>query len=353
MCNRHNISNVPIQALNRLESLALDIFTYDLTVPSRDWSKWLTHAMTYHMSLSSPVHPQPISRPSTNPHSIVRKALDEIIQAPVACTPSSIPQPVFLGLEERKREKLEKEQALAAAVLEIDLDEDGPLREEYLPRRRISGAGSFGNSHIQQSHTVTNIANDLGKNWDRRSMEMGKPLPPPARWSPAGDEPIHRERNRVSGQYVAVQPPLMPVHNLASYPAPYLHHQEIAFPHQNWAPQGYVAHKPQAAYGLEFPTMHAVGQSVYNPYPYLPQIALSRSRTQSLSFDQDTAQSRSHMRSYSQSRFEYRCSDLRMTANELAPPIEAEAQWVAASYYPYPVSNFAPMPTYQSAWLRA
>jgi hypothetical protein len=308
--------------------------------------------MSYHISLTSPIHPQPISRPSTNPHSIVRKALDEIIQAPVACTTSSVPQPVFLGLEERKRENLEKEQAMAADVLEIDLDEDGPLREEYLPRRRISGTGPFRTSHIQQIHPAPNAVVDHGQHWDRRTLqEIEKPLPPPAKWSPAGDEPIHRERNRVSGHYVAVQPPLMPVHNLASYPAPYLQHHQIGFPHQNWGSQGYVSTKPQA-YGFDFPPIHTVGQPVYHPYQYVPQIALSHSRSQSLSFDQENIQSRNHMRSYSQSRFEYRCSDLRMTANELAPPSEADAQWVAG-YYPYHALNFPPIPTYQSAWLRA
>jgi hypothetical protein len=33
--NRHTISGVPIQSLNRLESLALDIFSYEHTVPNR------------------------------------------------------------------------------------------------------------------------------------------------------------------------------------------------------------------------------------------------------------------------------------------------------------------------------
>lgn len=307
--------------------------------------------MTYHMSLSSLVHPQPISRPSSNPHSIVRKSLDEIIQASVAYPHSPFPQPVFLGLAERKKEKLEKEQAMAAEVLEIDLDEDGPLREEYLPRRRVSGAGTLKNLHTQQTHIAARVATDHGQSWDHRSMqEMRKPLPPPAKWSPEGDEPLYRERDRMSGQYVAVQPPLMPTHNLVPYPAPYFPHQEIPFTHLNWMPQGYVAHKSQAAYGFE---LHPFGQPVFNSYPCVPQVALSHSRSQSLCFDQDAPQARSHMRSHSQSQFEYRCSDLRMTANEAMPPGEVEGQWAASGYYSYPTSNLACMPTYHSAWLRA
>src|SRR5258705_5114179 len=92
--------------------------------------------MAHHISLMSPGRPQPISRPSSNPHTIVRRAIEEIIQTPVAPkSTAGVPQPVFLGFEERLREK---EATMAVDVLEIDLDEDGPLREEYLPKRRAS-----------------------------------------------------------------------------------------------------------------------------------------------------------------------------------------------------------------------
>ncbi|KAG5646463.1 hypothetical protein DXG03_003513 [Asterophora parasitica] len=342
----HNISNVPIQALNKLESLTLDIFAYDLTISSRDWSQWLSHVLSYHMSLASPTNrPQPISRPSTNPHSIVRKAIEEMIQAPVACDAFSVPQPVFVGIEERKREKLEKERAMVADVLEIDLDEDGPLREEYLPKRRVSGAGSYRNSQvIQPLNVVDNVA--ASGDWEQRgNRDMGRSLPPPAKWSPSGDEPIHRERTRVSGQYVAVQAPIV------TYPAPY--HPVDAYAHHSWSSVTYPPVKPmQPTYIFDFPV--AGNQATYNSYPYVPQ-PISHSRSHSLSYDQENLQSRNHMRSYSQSRFEYQCSDIRMTANEFVPHSQGDAAWMGASHYQYHGSAFAPIHNvnyHQPAWLR-
>jgi hypothetical protein len=321
---RHTISNVPVQALNRLESLTLDIFTYDLSISSCDWSQWLRHILSYHMSLSSPNHPQPISRPSANPHVIVRKAIDEITQAPAAWPASSVPQPVFLGVEERKREK---EQAIEA--LEIDLDKDGPLREEYLPRRRSNDVGNV--IHAPEHWEHEPFGRKL-QNQDRSEM-MGKPLPPPAKWSPAGDEPILKERNRNSGQYFAVQPPPLISFSL-------MHHSYDVGLNPNWNPSGYMPIKSQPGYMYDAPPIH-INQTMY-PYALIPSIALAHSRSQSLSYNQHNLLSRNHLRSYSQSRCEYRCSDLRMTANELAPGLEAEHRWIESSHYPYP----------QTTWLR-
>jgi hypothetical protein len=41
-----------------------------------------------------------------NPHSIVRKTIEDIMKAPATCKYTTIPQPVFIGLEERLREKI-------------------------------------------------------------------------------------------------------------------------------------------------------------------------------------------------------------------------------------------------------
>jgi hypothetical protein len=336
--DRHNISNVPIHALNRLESLTLDIFAYDLTVPARDWSQWLAHVMSYHLSLASPIHPQPISRPSANPHSIIRKSIDEIIKAS-SSKDASLPQPVFIGLEERKQVKLEQDQASAADVLEIDLDEDGPLREEYLPKRRVSGAGSVRSTRSARNHR------DNAMEWDQSSVrELENPLPPPAKWSPAGDEPIHREKNRASGQYVAVQPTI--------YPATYPQSLEPGYSHQTWtSADSYMAFKPQSAFVFNLPA--PINQVSYNPYPYVPPFTFSHShsRSQSHTYDQENMDVRNHMRSFSQSLFEYRCSDIRMTDNEPARP-EADPQWIGSGQY-YS-STFAPLTNinYQSTWLR-
>ncbi|KAK7470928.1 hypothetical protein VKT23_002344 [Stygiomarasmius scandens] len=343
--NWHSISKVPIQLLNKLESLALDIFSYDLSVSSSDWSQWMSQVLSYHTSLSSPCFPQPISRPSSSPHYIIRVAIEEIIQAPAASNfdPSN-PQPVFLGLEERKRERLAKEQALMNSdVLEIDLDEDGPLREEYMPRRRAStrSAGSENHPPIRQ------------QNWETNRHAIERCLPPPAKWSPAGDEPILRENNRAYGRYVAVQP--TPAHNVPPYHMlPTYQPNEVAYANQPWLTHAsYAPAKPPTfmAPAFDFSAVHHPPPApAYNPllFPF----ALSHSRSNSYSHDQDTSQSRNHMRSYSQSQYEYRCSDLRMTANELTS-VQNET-WGPAGHYVYPAPAFVPHPSvsYQSAWLR-
>ncbi|KDR83411.1 hypothetical protein GALMADRAFT_219236 [Galerina marginata CBS 339.88] len=333
----HSISNVPVQTLNKLESLALDIFTYDLSVSSPQWSQWLSHVLSYHLSLSSPTFPQPISRPSSNPHSIVRRAIEEIIQAPSTCkSMTSIPRPVFLGLEDRLRERQEKEQALAMDVLEIDLDEDGPLREEYLPKRRASKLGS--QVHHDNGLVQTN------EKWNLSEGHPIKTLPPPAKWSPAGDEPILRDRNRVSGHYVAVQAPPM----ATGYPA----NRDVAY-NQNWNPAAYVPMKSQTGYMYDMPPVFGVGHPNYNPFGYIASVPLPHSRSQSLSYDQDTLMSHNHMRSYSQTRFEYKSSDLRMTACEHPQIHESESRWMdAAGHYPYPGPAYIHIPAVgmQPSW---
>lgn len=347
----HTISNVPICTLNKLESLALDIFNYDLSVPSDDWSQWLLHLVSYNQYSSSPLHPQPISRPSTNPYAIVRKALDEIIQAPAACSynPAS-PQPVFIGLDERKRERMEKEQAQCVDVLEIDLDEDGPLREEYLPKRRFSGAESARSLiSIEVPPPPPHAAADMAQNWQERNV-MDKALPPPARWSPAADEPILRERNRASGHYVAVQPPLHP--SMIQYQmAPNYHpSHELGYAHQNWPPVGtFVTVKPQPVIGYVFDA-----PPLPVSYPFVTTLALSHSRSHSLSYDQDNSHSRNRLRSCSQSQFEYPRHDTHMAPGKLAPSIEIDARWPAPVHYGYPPLALAGHPGghVPTAWLR-
>ncbi|KAF5369992.1 hypothetical protein D9758_001305 [Tetrapyrgos nigripes] len=345
----HSISSVPLQSLNKLESLALDIFSYDLSVSSSDWSQWMSQVLSYHLSLSSPIFPQPISRPSLSPHHIIRSAIEEIIQAPAVCNfdPSN-PQPVFMGLEERKKEHFTKEQALNADVSDIDLDEDGPLREEYMPRRRISGAGST-RSAGSENHPPTRP-----QIWEADKNTIEHCLPPPAKWSPAGDEPILRENNRAYGRYVAVQP--TPAHNVHPYQLlpTYQPTHEIAYGNPWLGHAAFPAAKPLPFMGHAFDfsaVHHPPPPPAYNPL--LIPFPLSHSRSNSYSHDQDTSQSHNHMRSYSQSQFEYRCSDLRMTANEL-PSVPNET-WGPAGHYAYPPAPaFVPHPSvsYQSAWLR-
>lgn len=278
--------------------------------------------MSYHTALSSPAYPQPISRPSSNPHSIMRRVIDEIIKVPSTFKSGSpLPQPVFIGLEDRLRERDEKENALDA--LEIDLDEDGPLREEYLPKRRASKLASQNAQTIHGSGLSHGQSMGTGK-WN--FQDVPKALPPPAKWSPAGDEPILRDRNRVSGQYVAVQ---APVHPMQHYPASY-HPHDVAYNNQNWNPAGrYMPVKAQPVYVHDVSSVFHMSQAAYNPFAPIPTLVIPHSRSHSLSYDQET--SRNHMRSYSQSRFEYRNSDLSMMPNEHMPFKDASSKWMDQS----------------------
>ncbi|KAJ3516202.1 hypothetical protein NLJ89_g1275 [Agrocybe chaxingu] len=338
----HSISNIPVQTLNALESHALNVFSYDLSISNQQWSQWLSHVMTYHQSLASSNRPQPISRPSANPHAIVRRALEEIIQARVVCNSPELPQPVFLGLEERLRERAQKEEAMAMDVLEIDLDEDGPLREQYLPKRRASKLGSQ-NTH---SRDVS-----VGEKWNGPDAAPAKMLPPPAKWSPAGDEPILRDRNRSSGHYVAVQAPPIATAAYSVNCQP----QEMAF-NQNWNPPmpaaaAYMPVKSQPGYVYDLQTLVRANQPSYNPFGFITPISLPRSRSHSVSYGHDSLLSRNHMRSYSQARFDYQCSDLRMTAGEHVPIPEVESRWMeAAGHYPYSGPAFVPLQGMQPTW---
>lgn len=325
--DRHTISNVPIQVLNRLEMLALDVFAYDLSITPVHWNQWMVHLKSYHMSLASP-HLQPISRPSSNPHSIIRKSIDEILQASLAADPTApVPQPVFLGIEERKQEKIEA-QAAALEVLNIDLDADGPLREEYLPRRRTSAASSIRLSRSNEENL--------------HSTAVVKPLPPPAKWSPEGDEPILRDRSRSSGHYVAVQP---------SHPYPYSmpYRPDVVY-NQPWdvsyAAAPYTKAYPAYPYGQPPATINTAQY-----YPAQSMVPLTHSRSQSLFYDTEHSASRNHLRSYSQqARFDYKYSDIRMSSHDHLPGYETESRWTDPNQYIYSGSYVVPAPLAGPVW---
>ncbi|EAU84529.1 hypothetical protein CC1G_00048 [Coprinopsis cinerea okayama7 len=313
----HTISNVPIQELNRLEAMALDVFSYDLSISNKEWAHWMTHLQSYHMSLA-PSHLQPIGRPSSNPHSTIRKTIDEIVQAPSPSSFSPLPQPVFLGLEERK-EKLDKQYASSASIMEINLDEDGPLREEYLPRRRVIDPAALRDTQLQLSGQ---------ENLHAVNAAATKTLPPPAKWSPSGDEPILRDRNRSSGHYVAVQPSQPHLYSMgyrphglpscdASFGIAYK-----AYPTYAYAPAVFVSHP-------------------YTIYPHATTTAMTHSRSQSLFYDSDNLLSRHHLRSYSQSGYDYKCSDVRMTSQEHLATFKTEPRWIEANPYMYPAAGYA------------
>ncbi|OCH92903.1 hypothetical protein OBBRIDRAFT_392435 [Obba rivulosa] len=316
----HSISNVPIQSLNRLESLALELFDYHMSITPQEWEDWLSYLTAYHLSLSSPAFPQPISRPSTSPHTIIRKALESLLQAKVTghtcqqcdediCS-AGPPEPVFLGVEERKREEAERECVQENVdVLEIDLDEDGPLREEYLPRRRTSGAASTYRAR-------------------ESAIEAQRTLPPPARWSPAGDEPIFRDNARGHGQYVAPQP--MATMLFPPLPPPLPFAQTLDTRGQTWSHGGYLPGQEPAG-RIDYPSAAPAYPApiTYVGYEYVYP-SHSHSRSQSLSYQQaisGQALPHNRLRSYSQTRFDYGYSDVRMSENHYPPALPPASAW--------------------------
>jgi hypothetical protein len=129
--------------------------------------------------------------------------MEDLFETAIATTASRLcddpsclkshPQPVFLGLEERRREKLGRTASESSSeALGIGLDEDGPLWEEYMPRGRrcFSRNGSFRDGI---GNTILGSPFRLDKGFEReRTSEMPRSLPPPSKWSPAMDESLRR-----------------------------------------------------------------------------------------------------------------------------------------------------------------
>ncbi|KAI0921788.1 hypothetical protein AcW1_004330 [Taiwanofungus camphoratus] len=337
----HTISNIPIQSLNKLESLALDVFRYDLSISTHEWSDWLSHLLSYHSSLSSSSCPQPISRPSASPHTLVRKAIEKLYEVRVIAPayhcrddekhPSGPPEPIFVSIEEPRIEKRAAQQTFEEGVdvLEIDLDEDGPLREEYLPKRRVGGIGS-GSIRRSQGHEMT-----LGG--DRN-------LPPPAKWSPSADEPIIRERDSTRAQvhYVAPQP----IAHLQALPPPLPFHQVVDSHRQVWSLGGYFPAKEELRPQEYTVTPVYPVQPSYIGYGYGHPASQTHSRSQSLSYHQAVAgQPQGRLRSYSQTGFDHGYSDVRFTENRFVLPPPVISGWATAdrstytTFYDYLVNS--------------
>ena len=338
---RHTISNVPIHNLNRLEALALDIFQYDLSITPRQWADWLGDLMAYHQTLSSPMFPQPISRPSASPHVIVRQAIEHLVKArPIDCGCGGTdapgcgipPQPVFVSFEERKQEKMEYDEI--DDVLEIDLDEDGPLREEYLPRRRAS------------TRACTLTAESYAKVPDRT-------LPPPAKWSPAADEPIYRDPARGHGQYVAPQP----LSHMPMAPPPPPPFQPSMDVHRTSWPMGGYMMRPEP---VNRPAVFApppVFQASVPGFEYgygVPLAHHGHTRSHSLTYNQAIAeQAPGRTRSYSQSQYDHAYSDVRGSDAQYAPPPPVTSHWAAYDRMGFPTSYDRPLGLHPRSSLKA
>ncbi|KAI0832328.1 hypothetical protein BC628DRAFT_1406818 [Trametes gibbosa] len=322
----HTISNVPVRSLNRLESLALDIFQYDLSITPQEWTRWLSELLAYHASLSSPMFPQPISRPSASPHVIVRQAIEMLVNVrEVECGCGAQPclnppYPAFVSLDEHKKERAEYEASYTDDVLEIDLDEDGPLREEYLPRRRLSSKPRYNAERYVRNEQV---------------------LPPPAKWSPSADEPIFRESTRGNRQYHAPQP--LSQHAMGPPPAPLPFQPSMDVHRSSWGVSSYTARQEPIGRPHVFappPIFHPpVGGFEYG---YAPSAQHGHSRSQSLSYNQAVGEQTSgRARAYSQTRYDPPYGDSHVADPRYLPP-PAVSQWASYDHIGFPTSYDRP-----------
>ncbi|EIW76162.1 hypothetical protein CONPUDRAFT_168749 [Coniophora puteana RWD-64-598 SS2] len=314
----HSITGIPVQSINKLELLALGILNHDLSVPRDEWKQWLQHLLVYHHGLSTSSFPQPISRPSSSPQSILRKAMEEIS---AVSSSADVVLPAFIGLEHRRAEKNTDVTTTSVEGYEIDLDEDGPLRAEYLPKRRSIRPG------MEADHAL-----DMAVKHEPMPL-----LPPPARWSPAGDEPL-QQRNRISGQYAAVQPSIHLVPAAAAFPV--------------WSSaMVYMPAQPPVNFGYDPTYMQAPLQHQFS-CDGAPRLA-----HQPLFSNASNVPPYSHARTMSQPPYEYPRNMTLEGSQQGFQPYQQESMWprpesfgFAPPYRPFPAH---PNTTAQSTWSRA
>lgn len=255
----------------------------------------------------------------------------------------SMNEPVFLGVEQRLKEKL----GLSALphepqTFDIDLDEDGPLREEYLPKRRVSNGGCSSGHCSDLGNDTQNGA--LAHQRPMTSLQTGIGLPPPAKWSPAGDEPICRSSGRTGPIYVPVQPPLGP-HYVGTVPAIYHPWPTAGLP---YIPFGHHSEGDYTANAFSVPqytywTPISCPSAIQHPQPVCAS---------------DYYAGPNHVRGYSLGRFDYRCSDMGLLSDGTGCHPQPTASWTPLRQYGYVTSRQSlaarpPPLNHQSTWIRA
>jgi hypothetical protein len=150
----------------------------------------------------------------------------------------------------------------------------------------------------------------------------------------------------VSGQYVAVRPPLLP--SIAAYPPPYYHYMDLNYSHWNMG-GAYVPVESQPTYQFNLPPIDVGSTATYNQHVYGLNIPVSHSGARPLSHDQENTRMQNHTRTYSQTQF----GDNRMITNEFAPCLQRDAPWMP-NQYSYRGPAFAPIHNvhFQPAWIR-
>jgi len=152
--------------------------------------------------------PAPIGPSRETPHGAVLDVLSNLINVSTSRPYGAIDGPIFLGLEERIAERLK---VLSAwMVVDEDLDEDGPLRDEYRPRAQ---------SDSRPRPVMTHRAPPAD-------------LPPPAEWFPAADPIVSRPQR---SSHVA-WPPAPSMHEQQP-----IYHAAVAVAYPVMDGYGYVA----------------------------------------------------------------------------------------------------------------
>lgn len=241
--------------------------------------------------------------------------------------PSS--EPVFLSFEQRSKTKLNGAETCAEVsheAYDINLDEDGPLREEYLPRRRVSS----GSANSRRSSELA-LRADVERNELRElaTSQNRNALPPPSKWSPAADEPIRRASDRPA-LYMPVQPPAV-----------------------CWAPAvAYVPVKLPPDISSVSYSKPAVPSNDY----YYSQSVIAQPPSQPRCADAFSPPNSGY--SYPIG-FDYQCGHVRMSFDGTGYPSQpmTNSNWPSAEAYGFPAPRvlFGPHPpiNYQSSWVRA
>lgn len=158
----HEISQIAIRDINALELSSLALLDHDLTVPPNVWVNWLGTLRRAHLACTP--FPAPIGPARETPHGALLLLFNTLIAANSSHRGAD-DGPVFLGIEERIAQRLN-----AIRMADIDeMDEDGPIRDEYRLSRRSSGAAAT------------------------RPPPPAN-LPPPAEWFPAADPIVPRQQ---------------------------------------------------------------------------------------------------------------------------------------------------------------
>ena len=149
----------------------------------------LSHLSGYHSPLSSAVQ-QPICWSSANPHLVIKKVLEELLHTPTEApchdeTSSAISPLGLVVLRNAEENTSQKKRPQSRAITKFY----APLREKYLPKRRVSKARN------------TEPACILFK-----PIAPGRLSPPPTKWSPEHSELVMWSCGRPVRSYLAPQP---------------------------------------------------------------------------------------------------------------------------------------------------